>query len=383
MAEHRFIEPQDVLFFRGNRLFGEPGDAGAALMPPWPSVFAGALRSAMLAAAGADPAQLRDGRLPAPLDTVLGSAQAPGTFTLTGVTLARCPSADAAEPLHPLPADLSVEHDEATGHCTVQRLAPQPLPSGVAGSQPLERLPVLRRRERGKPAEGYWLTHAGWQRYCRGETPPAETLVPRSAIWASDPRLGIALDPEQRTAAERQLYTTEAIRLKQGCGFLATVAGADPESLPAQATLRLGGDGRGAAMAPAPAPAAADPDPEAIEAEGRLRVVLTTPGLFPGGWKLPGLDADGLWHYPGGRARLVAAAVPRGQVVSGWDLAQQRPKPAQRAAPAGAVYWLEGLEGGLDPLRKLAESGLWGLTPENEDPARRAEGFNRFAIANA
>ncbi|MCG5547076.1 type III-B CRISPR module-associated Cmr3 family protein, partial [Halorhodospira sp. M38] len=114
-----------------------------------------------------------------------------------------------------------------------------------------------------------------------------------------------------------------------------------------------------------------------------LRVVLTTPGLFPGGWKLPGLDADGLWHYPGGRARLVAAAVPRGQVVSGWDLAQQRPKPAQRAAPAGAVYWLEGLEGGLDPLRKLAESGLWGLTPENEDPARRAEGFNRFAIANA
>ncbi|ABM61413.1 type III-B CRISPR module-associated protein Cmr3 [Halorhodospira halophila] len=383
MAEYRYIEPQDVLFFRGNRLFGEPGNAGAALMPPWPSVFAGALRSAMLSAAGADPAQLRSGELPAPLDTVLGTPEEPGTFTLTGVTLARRQSSGTAEPLHPLPADLSVERDEATGECAVHRLTPQPLPAGVASSQPLERLPVLRRSDRGKPAAGYWLTHSGWQRYCQGEPPPAEALVHRSAIWSSDPRLGIALKPEQRTAAESQLYTTEGIRLCEGYGFLAAIAGSDPTSLPKQATLRLGGDGRGAFMSAVAAPVETSPEPAAIEAEGRLRIVLTTPGIFPGGWQLPGLDANGLWHYPGGRARLVAAAVPRGQVISGWDLAHHRPKPAQRAAPAGTVYWLEALEGGLKPLRKLAESGLWGMTPENEDPARRAEGFNRFAIANA
>ena len=33
-----FIEPLDVLFLRGNQLFGEPGSYGEALMPPWPSV---------------------------------------------------------------------------------------------------------------------------------------------------------------------------------------------------------------------------------------------------------------------------------------------------------------------------------------------------------
>ena len=44
-----FIEPLDVLFLRGNQLFGEPGSHGEALMPPWPSVAAGALRTRMLA----------------------------------------------------------------------------------------------------------------------------------------------------------------------------------------------------------------------------------------------------------------------------------------------------------------------------------------------
>ena len=52
----RFIEPLDVLFLRGNQLFGEPGSYGEALMPPWPSVAAGALRTRILADDGFDAA---------------------------------------------------------------------------------------------------------------------------------------------------------------------------------------------------------------------------------------------------------------------------------------------------------------------------------------
>ena len=43
-----FIEPLDVLILRGNKLFADAGSHGEALMPPWPSVAAGALRSRML-----------------------------------------------------------------------------------------------------------------------------------------------------------------------------------------------------------------------------------------------------------------------------------------------------------------------------------------------
>jgi CRISPR-associated protein Cmr2 len=60
-------------------------------------------------------------------------------------------------------------------------------------------------------------------------------------------------------------------------------------------------------------------------------------------------------------------------------LARWRPKPARRAAPTGSVYWLEDLEAGADGLRRLAEVGLWG--EPCEDPVRRAEGFNRVAVA--
>ena len=35
---HRFIEPLDVLFLRGNKLFGDPGSHGESLVPPWPAI---------------------------------------------------------------------------------------------------------------------------------------------------------------------------------------------------------------------------------------------------------------------------------------------------------------------------------------------------------
>jgi CRISPR-associated protein Cmr3 len=78
-------------------------------------------------------------------------------------------------------------------------------------------------------------------------------------------------------------------------------------------------------------------------------------------------------------ARLACAAVPRAEIVSGWDLAQRQPKPAQRVAPAGSVYWLDELDATPQALGKLAEQGLWAAADEN--PQRRAEGFNRFSFA--
>ena len=58
-VETRFLEPLDVLFLRGNKLFGDPGSFGESLIPPWPSVVAGALRSRMLADDRVDLAGLR------------------------------------------------------------------------------------------------------------------------------------------------------------------------------------------------------------------------------------------------------------------------------------------------------------------------------------
>ncbi len=43
-----YVRPTDSLFVRGNLAFGDSGEHGASMMPPPPSLFAGAFRSALL-----------------------------------------------------------------------------------------------------------------------------------------------------------------------------------------------------------------------------------------------------------------------------------------------------------------------------------------------
>ncbi|WP_290652117.1 type III-B CRISPR module-associated protein Cmr3 [Aquisalimonas sp.] len=385
MVANVFIEPLDVLHLRGNRLFGEGDGGGGANMPPWPSVFAGALRSWMLVSAGEDPvAYGRGNGLAGPLGEVLGTPAAPGSFALTTATLARL-GETGVEPLYPAPADL--EFFAAGDSVSVSRLEPSRLPAGVTSSAAVSHPPILARAQRDKPLAGYWLTRRGWESYLRGGLPHVEDCVARSALWTLERRLGIAMEASRRRAAEGLLYTTDAIHLNRHprTGFLVSIDGLDGMAIAQRGMLRLGGDGRSASVHQVESPPPANFDTERLEHSGRFRVVLTSPGLFPDGWRLPGCDRDGVWRFPGGQARLVSAAVPRAQMVSGWDMATRppKPKPAQRVAPTGSVYWFEALEGGLEGLRKLADQGLWSITADNVNLARRAEGFNRFVIANA
>lgn len=369
---YRFIEPLDVLFLRGNRLFGDPGSHGESLVPPWPSVAAGALRSLMLAADGIDLAAFARGSVPHP---TLGTPAEPGTFALTGFDLARRDKAGHVQTLHALPADLALTRGE-DGSLRLTRLLPQPPAAGLASSAPpLALWPVLAESKRGKPAGGHWLTQSGWAAYLAGRTPAPDQLVKTAQLWELDARIGIGLDAGTRSAADGALFTAQAVAFMPDVGFLAAVRGAVP---PSGGMLRFGGDGRGAALH-AVDPVAIQTDYEAIARARRCRIVLTTPGLFEQGWLLPGLDAEHRLSLAGVTGRLVCAAVPRAEVISGWDLARAQPKAAERVAPTGSVYWIDELDATAEQLRKLAERGLWSDAEQNA--TRRAEGFNRFALA--
>lgn len=399
-----FIEPLDVLLLRGNKLFGDPGSHGEALIPPWPSVAAGALRSRMLADDGIDLAAFARGEVP---HASLGTPTAPGAFTIAGFHLARRHADGRVEPLLAPPADLVVFAAEGDQPFRVQRMAPTAPAAGLASSADLPLLPVLAQADRRKPAGGYWLTEAGVRKYLAGRTPnAADDWVKAGALWQFDHRVGVGLDAAQRRAKDGQLFSMQAVAmLKRGhrldrrdekeqsvrydVGFLATVSGAEP---PTSGLVRLGGDGRAAALHPARAYRVPEPDYAAIAAARRCRLLLTSPGLFANGWLPSGANpdtrrADGAIRFElhGVSGWLVCAAVPRAEVISGWDLAAWSlgkgggPKPALRAAPAGSVWWLDELDAPPDALRKLAETGLW--REPCDDAARRAEGFNRIASA--
>lgn len=379
-AHTLLIDPLDVLILRGNKLFADAGSHGEALMPPWPSVVAGALRSRMLADAGIDPVAFAAGGadLAPSLAASLGTVDAPGSFRIAHFGLARNTGSDtqpAFEALLPLPADLSIDQDERATALQATALHP-----ALASSQALPFTAVLRQPKAGKPRSGLWLTAAGIGAWQRGEALHKSKghWLASSELWKLDSRLGIALEAGKNTVAEGQLYTSEAIALKPGAAFVAQVQGAHG-LLPQQGLLRFGGDGHAARVRPVEC-ALPTVDSATLASTGRFRLLLTSPGIFPEGWRLPGMAAasgDGRWHFHGASARLACAAVPRLETVSGWDVARRRPKPALRAAPAGSVYWLHDFRGDPAALAALQHEGL--ACP---DASRRAEGFNACLLAH-
>jgi len=369
-----FLQPLDILYLRGNHLFGDAGSFGAALMPPWPSVFAGALRSHLLSTTGTDLAAFARGDVHHPL---VGTPSRPASFAVTAVHLARRHRDGAVERFYQIPADAVVLDDGAKG---VALYLLKPIEWPLPGSYPLALTPLLQAPQ-GKPAIGYFLGEAAWQDYLHQRPITSAGLIHGSKLWASDSRVGIGLDPVSRAATDGALYTAQAVAMTTNgefsSGFAVDLAGL-PDGI-AAGVIRLGGDGRGAALQPIDVVNSVAPDYAAMVKARRCRVVLTSPGIFPGGWKLPGLRHDHAWSLGAASGRMASARVARAETVSGWDLAKRGPKAAERAAPAGSVYWLDQLDADETAMRSLVERGMW---PDSEDdPVRRAEGFNRFSFA--
>lgn len=381
-----YVRPTDSLFVRGNMAFGDSGEHGASLMPPPPSLFAGAFRSALL---GRDADQLTaflaEGRCnDAALAQCLGTPEAPGDFCITWLSLAGDPGADSApEPILALPADLlMLGKNFAT-------LAPRAVAEGVvsAGDLPLRATLVSAKQE--KPAGGIFLRGQGLAQHLQGQCPDNQHSVESKQLYLRDSRLGIGLNTDARTAEEGQIYTTEGYAFSPpggnekatfaSTGFLIGLQGV-ADLMPCEGVLRLGGDGRSAHYRRVNFN---PPKLANLISKARFRLLLQTPALFSQGWLPDGVTQQGdtyQLHGDGFGARLACAALGRRETVSGWDLYQWKPKPAQAAVPAGSVYWFDEFTGDADKLAAWVENGLLPDDPATRQANRRAEGYNRALL---
>lgn len=360
------LDPLDVLFIGDGRPFGG-AVRGQSLPTPLPQTLAGAIWTALLDAAGCDFTRLRR----AVSDQGLAFAEALGQQGLPesladihvrGPWLARFPSGAMATggPLEPpevfVPVPAVLHKRKGADDKRLLRLAPLPSSEMVPGwnrtpsgrRYALERPLWIRSGEATEPVSGLIGLEA-LEGFLRGETPAATDLIEQQQLVAFDHRTGIAIDPASLTAAETYIYTASfaafARSPRHSAGLYAEVA--LPESaaelLEGLSVLRLGGEGRSVAMRTCAT--VRWPDVEPKDGENTL-LVLTTPGLFAAAWR-PRLP-DGL--------NVVAAAVPGGLALSGWDLARGGPKPARFAVPAGSTYFLQGPA--RDLPRSLAEDDL-------------------------
>jgi CRISPR-associated protein Cmr3 len=353
-----FIEPLDVLFFRDGRPF-VAGEAHMAqsLFPPTALTFQGALRTAVLAAAGIDPqryatAQKTGGDAETQvLIEEIGDSESFGRLRMRGPFVAVLPTQQETtrnvEEWYPCPADLVTERKRDGG--ALLRLQPCEGVPWISDVPLGMRTPWVVSPARMEAARGF-IAQEGLQRYLDGGIP--EDVCPDTAFVLREQRMGIALASPKKVADEGKLYTIEMLRLRttaaRRTGFTIDVEGTT--RVPEQGILALGGERRTAVyerVAERVFPRARGLA-EMIDRTHQFLVYLAAPAIFlrEPRWLPDFIDRDSLLGTrEAATIRVVSAVVGRPVPIGGWDLANNRPKPMQPAVPAGSVYWCEVVSG--------------------------------------
>jgi CRISPR-associated protein Cmr3 len=378
------IEPRDPLIVRDGRPFGpDPGARARSLPFPFPSTIAGGVRTrAGLKSDGTfDHARADKDHL----DSVL-------KIGVRGPLLVALDQAgQVAECFAPAPADaLLLRNANASGQESDRydaqrvRLLPLQPPAGSVylpprGEEPFLVGPRVARSEKPFDQPPRFWRWAAFERWLLDpKEGPCRTHDLGIAGPLSESRMHVGIQAATQTAEEGRLFQTIgleftgpkrerlALAVESDGAFAHWAGGLAP----------LGGERRLVAWRAVQLdwPVCPQQVRERIIAERACRVILLTPAHFTQGYRPTAL----LNERAGVRPQLVAAAVPRPQVVSGWDLRTGRPKPSRRLAAAGSVYFLK-----LDATDAAAIGrwidAIWMHNVSDDEQARR-DGFGLAAL---
>lgn len=263
-------------------------------------------------------------------------------------------------------------------------LAVLPVGEGAAGKPPAD-VPGFWRWS-GERGLGAWLFRPSAAPEAFDADARADELGPVRLV--DERRVHVSIAAETGTAKDGALFATTGLRLTwratgstRRLGVAFGCASAVFAEKAGRRPVLLGGEQRLSRLT-----ALADgwPLPDeagwrALAGARRLRVMLWTPAIFDAGYRPSEARLAAVF---GEGARLVAAAVDRPQVVSGFDLARAKAaggrgaeKPVRRAAPAGSVYWVD-VPDGLTRAR-LEDAWMASLCDAAQD---RLDGFGRIVL---
>lgn len=372
------IEPRDSLIVRDGRPFGpDPGVRATSLEFPFPSTLAGGARNRFGLAA--------DGlfeRSEANLDRVRD-------LIVHGPLLVEIVAPDEQLVWYgPAPADALVTDVE--DKVQVLAVEPMPMPAGSESNGPHDLLPIGARApfpaklSTDPPRFWHWDSLEDWLHLreaaswlgSEAQVEPAKLGIGR---LPRDRRMHVSIEPGPQTALDGALFQTSGLSFTlpgRRRFALAVRASADFPHF-AGGLAPLAGERRVVTWRPRTEdfPECPSKLAEAIATSRACRALLMTPALFDAGYR-PAAGGPLLRRSNGVTITLRAAAVPRPQVVSGWDVAansfQGEPKSTRRLAPSGAVYYLR-FEGAHAAIEAWVRDH-W-MQPISDRPEDCADGF--------
>lgn len=392
------LRPLDLLFFRDGRPFGESSRVKSGV--PTPQMFAGALRTSLLAKWGVSTRDLSQQVKQSPQRkspelyrelteaVLLQQGREPTAvpewsygLQFRGPWLALCNDSDGqpptqVEPLLPTPLTLVREADKGTGKSIWSRSDPKEKLPGW--SHPLGWQPLWHNGGNDAEYPGGYLTLTGLQKYLEGGVPDDGDWYTADELFARELRTGIVVNPDRLTTETSQMYGIEFLALRKElcqsvsgknsslrnlCLYGEVLVPDDQAATEfkdvAPPVLPLGGEGRLAELqvmkTPViwPAPSSAT-NVFVLLSPVPLEQASSACGPVPGAWK------------SGNVVRAASFGTPL--AISGWDLVARGPKPTRFFAPAGSVFFVEPGCGGLSHNLCAAEadSGLdavngWGF----------------------
>jgi CRISPR-associated protein Cmr3 len=343
---------RDSLVLRDNRPMVTGAGKAPSMDVPWPSTTAGLVRTRL----GTD----ATGKFTGDPENLL-------QVRVSGPWLVR--ERDGMR-FFPAPRD-AVWFRDAEGKTFVRRLVPQAKREGFLYSGELPEVVGFREGEetRAKPFEGarFWSAAAIQEWNGRGEAPAWDSRDILVGLQ-EEVRTHVALSNE-RTAREGQLFST---------GHRRFVAQHNKNG--ALETFAIGFDTDRRALAAGAAPMGGERRMVSISQESMPFSDLTLPPLNGGPVRItlltPAIFAEGAIPKVIGGARVVAAIVPRPEVISGWDFAKNGPKPTRRVVSAGSVFWVKS-----DDAEALAKK-LW-LKPVSSLEQDCRDGFGLAIVGPA
>jgi CRISPR-associated protein Cmr3 len=344
------IEPHDPVIFRDGRPFTD-GLPARTLPFPIPATTAGAIRTR-----SGENLDFEDNDV---IESLLKIRQV-GPFAATWN-----PEGGKWELVLPAPADaVGFETDGGRVEFAPLRPSDQPPDGGCDlpdGLRPLFGAPLKKAMQ---DAPRFW--RAGfmmrWLTDPAVEREPADPGVIGFGNLPVQRRVHVAIDPLSLTASQGMLFTTDGLEFAwpslnpdedrlgiRRAGIVSKVVCPPDAQWPAVAPI--GGERRLALWREMAAGDIEWPTPPEIHGD-LVRLMLVTPCPFDDGWRPAWLRHGRPPETEGLKLELVAAAVPRFQPVSGWDLRKghRGPKATRFLAPAGSVYFFRREKGDLSQL---------------------------------